>query len=88
MVYNTQAQGTSTVPLFLLTGRIGDFQHMIRHDTSNDKIAKIIINWCKENGFAYSFDTKNKERNFYTYPFTIDASLQRRDELMELIGAR
>ena len=61
---------------------------MIRHDTSSDKVAKIIINWCKENSFAYSFDTKNKERNFYTYPFTIDASLQRRDELMELIGAR
>jgi len=48
---------------------------MIRHDTSNDKIAKIIINWCKENSFAYSFDTKNKERNFYTYPFTIEAPL-------------
>ena len=76
------------VPLFLLIDRIRDFQHMIRHDTSNDRIAKIIVNWCKENGFAYSFDTKNKERNFYTYLFTIDASLQRRDELMELIGAR
>ena len=61
---------------------------MIRHDTSNDKIAKIIINWCKENGFAYSFDTKNKERNFYTYPFTIDAPLQRREELMDLISGK
>lgn len=59
---------------------------MIRHDTSNDKIAKIIINWCKENGFTYSFDTKNKERNFYTYPFSIDAPFQRRDELMDLIS--
>jgi len=61
---------------------------MIRYDTSSDKIAKIIINWCKENGFVYSFDTKNKERNFYTYPFTIDAPLQRRDELMDLISGK
>ena len=76
------------VPLFLLSSRTGDFQHMIRHDTSNDKIAKIIINWCKENSFAYSFDTKNKERNFYTYPFTIEAPLQRREELMELISGK
>jgi len=42
------------VPLFLLIDRIRDFQHMIRHDTSNDRIAKIIVNWCKENGLQNS----------------------------------
>lgn len=61
---------------------------MIRYDTSSDKIAKTIIGWCKENGYPYVFDTKNKERNYFTYPFTIEAPLQRRDELMELISGK
>jgi len=59
---------------------------MIKYDTSNDKTAKAIIAWCKENGFAYSFDSKDKLRSLNTYPFNIDASSEARQDLLKAIS--
>ncbi len=57
---------------------------MIKIDTSNDMVCKEIIAWCRENGFAYFFDT-DKTRKNCTYPFKIDAPKDREEEILNLI---
>ena len=59
---------------------------MIHYNTSNDKQSKKIVTWCKENGCTYSFDTKNKERREFTYPFDLIVPREKIAELKELLG--
>ena len=61
---------------------------MIRIDTSKDTTAKAIIAWCKENGFNYSFETKDKERSLQTYPFNITAPDSMKYILLEIINGK
>ena len=61
---------------------------MIYYNTSNDKISKIIVKWCKDNNYIFSFDTKDKERNYYTYPFTIVAPSYQEEDLLKRIEER
>ena len=58
---------------------------MIHYDTSNDKISKVIVEWCKEKNYLFYFDIKDKERNYNTYPFNIDAPSEAKDELIQKI---
>ena len=58
---------------------------MIKYDTSKDLVAKIILKWCKDNDFIYSFETKDKSRNIVTYPFNISAPIEMKDELIQIL---
>ncbi len=58
---------------------------MIKYDTSKDSDAKIILKWCKENNYGYSFETKDKSRNIETYPFNISAPMEMKDELIQFL---
>ncbi|MBQ6478246.1 MAG: hypothetical protein IJI44_02635 [Erysipelotrichaceae bacterium] len=55
---------------------------MIRYSTSNDRICKIIRNWCRKNNFLYSFDEDDRG---CVYPFVILAPSHAEKELMERI---
>ncbi|MBR0418035.1 MAG: hypothetical protein IJI66_02575 [Erysipelotrichaceae bacterium] len=58
---------------------------MIRYSTSNDKVCKVIRDWCRRNNYIFSFeDTDNKANE--VYPFVILASSKAEKELMELIS--
>ena len=58
---------------------------MIRYNTSNDRICKAVISWCKENRYLYSFDTDDRDRNLYVYPFTIAAPSSKETELIDMV---
>jgi hypothetical protein len=58
---------------------------MIYYNTSNDKICRLVIEWCKDNNYLYSLDTENKERNMNIYPFTILAPSYQENNLLEKI---
>ncbi len=58
---------------------------MIYIDTSKEKTRKIIQKWCKDNGYAYSFDVDNGRRSDVVYPFTILAPQAKKEELEALI---
>ncbi len=57
---------------------------MIRYNTSNDRICKIIRSWCKEKEYIYSFDEVGK-KNTDVYPFIIFAPSYAEKELIERI---
>ena len=57
---------------------------MIRYSTSNDRKCRLVRNWCKENGYAYSFDDKDR-KNTDTYPFVILAPLYAEKDLLDVI---
>ena len=57
---------------------------MIRYSTSNDRKCKLIRNWCRENGYAYSFDEEEKG-NVDTYPFVILAPSYAKEDLLDAI---
>ncbi len=59
---------------------------MIRYSTSNDRKCKLIRNWCRENGYAYSFDDKDR-KNTDTYPFVILAPSYVKEDLLNTIRA-
>ena len=56
---------------------------MIKFNTSNDAICKIVTKWCKENNYHYYFDTKNKDNNDCSYPFVIEAPNNLESDLLE-----
>ena len=57
---------------------------MIRYSTSNDRKCKMIRNWCRENGYAYSFDEEDKG-SVDTYPFVILAPSYAEKDLLDVI---
>lgn len=57
---------------------------MFRYSTSNDRICRIIRNWCRENNYIYSFDEEDK-KNMDIYPFIILAPSYVEKELIERI---
>ena len=59
---------------------------MIRYNTSNDRKCKQIRNWCREKGYAYSFDDKDKD-NIDTYPFVILAPSYEKEELLKVVDS-
>ncbi len=59
---------------------------MIRYDTSNDKTAKAIICWCRQKRYQYSFETRDRQRICFVYPFDIDAPEEFKKDLEEYIG--
>ena len=63
-------------------------KYMIRYNTSNDKVSKVIREWCKENNYIYSFETDEREREFFVYPFTIVAPSYAEEELIERIRTK
>lgn len=58
---------------------------MIRYSTSNDRICKLIRDWCRKNRFIYSFEEKGNKDND-VYPFVILAGSEAEKELMKLIS--
>jgi|GEM_PF-5813173 len=58
---------------------------MIRYNTSNDRICKIIRSWCRENNYIYTFDDEDK-KTVCIYPFVILAPSYAKKELMERIS--
>ncbi|MBQ1533444.1 MAG: hypothetical protein IIZ64_01345 [Erysipelotrichaceae bacterium] len=57
---------------------------MIRYSTSNDRKCRLVRNWCRENGYAYSFDDKD-QKNTDTYPFVILAPSYAKEDLLDAI---
>ena len=56
---------------------------MIRYSTSNDRKCKAVRNWCREHGYAYSFD--EKDRSSETYPFVILAPSYAEEDMRNAI---
>ena len=57
---------------------------MIRYNTSNDRICKIVRNWCRENSYIYRFDDEDN-KNSDVYPFVMLAPSYAERELIERI---
>ena len=57
---------------------------MIRYNTSNDRICKVIRSWCRENKYIYKFDDEDK-KNTCIYPFVILAPSDAEKKLIERI---
>ena len=58
---------------------------MITYSTSNDRISKVIRQWCRENSYTYSFESDSKEDACCVYPFMIDAPQDAEKDLIERI---
>ena len=59
---------------------------MVSYDTSNDKTAKAIICWCRQKHYKYSFETRDRQRICFVYPFDIDSPEEFKKDLEEYIG--
>ena len=56
---------------------------MIRYNTSNDRISRIIRDWCIRNSYIYSFSDDEKDE--CVYPFVILAPSYAETDLKEQI---
>ena len=61
---------------------------MIRYNTSNDKLCKIIVKWCKDNNFIYTLDPQEGEKETDAYHFRIFAPEYMKDDFKENIRRR
>ena len=56
---------------------------MIRYNTSNDNVCKLVISWCRENGYSYTFSGNGNSE--CVYPFEIDAPSYSETELGNML---
>ncbi|MBR4462401.1 MAG: hypothetical protein IKS51_07470 [Erysipelotrichaceae bacterium] len=56
---------------------------MIRYNTSNDRVCKLVIKWCRVNGYRYAFSSNSNSE--CVYPFEIDAPSCSETELGNMI---
>ena len=58
---------------------------MLRYNTSNDRVCRVIRDWCRENNYYYSFEPSDRDHDFCIYPFRILAPSYAEDGLLERI---